>query len=55
MSCYGTALRETAVAHGTLERLFSAVGTKMSSEISSLSERFLANRTLVGLFSRMGA
>ena len=55
VSCHRATLRETTVAYGTFEGFFSAVGAKMSSEISSLSEGLLADGALVRFFSRMGA
>lgn len=55
VSCHRATLRETTVAYGTFERFFSTVGAKVSREISSLSERLLADGALVWLFPRMGA
>ena len=55
MRCDGGTLRETSIADGALERLFSAVCPQVSGQVSRLCKGLLANGTLVGLFTAMGS
>lgn len=50
-----TALWEPSVADRTFERLLPTVSAKVSSKVGCLSERLLANRTLVGFLTGVGA